>query len=45
VTAGFQKLPPEKQRLAIKEFQEVSRKGEDWIYSLLDGDVFAQLNE
>ena len=45
VTAGFQKLPLEKQQLAIKEFQEVSRKRVDWIYSLLGGEALAELND
>ena len=45
MSVGFQGLPIEKQRLAVKEFEEVSREKEDWLYTLLDGEVFAQLNE
>ena len=45
MTVGFQGLPIEKQRLAVMEFEEVSMRKEDWLYSLLDGEVYAQLNE
>jgi hypothetical protein len=45
VTSGFQQLPVGEQQLAIDEFQAISKEKNDWIYSLLEGDVFAQLNE
>ena len=45
LTRGFMDLEQREQDLAIREFGELSKEKDDWLYSLRDGRVFAQENE
>ena len=45
LTRGFMGLEQREQDLAIREFGELSKEKDDWLYSLSDGRVFAQENE
>ena len=38
-------LEQREQDIAIREFGELSKEKDDWLYSLRDGRVFAQENE
>ena len=45
LTRGFMGLEQREQDLAIREFEELSKEKDDWLYWLRDGRVFAQENE
>ena len=45
LTRGFMGWEQRDQDLAIKEFEELSREKDDWLYSFRGGKVFVQENE
>ncbi len=45
LTRGFMGLEQREQDLAIREFGELSKEKDDWLYSLREGRVFAQEND
>jgi hypothetical protein len=44
-TRGFAELPLFEQVLSLKEFADAVMEKDDWLYSLRDGKVYAQINE
>jgi hypothetical protein len=44
-TKGFAELPLFEQVLSLKEFADAVMEKDDWLYSLREGKVYAQMNK